>query len=203
MTVFSIVAILVMALVALWWVLNPLWQNLNVEMEADSAQQRMLAELEQQQNGLYTTIRDLDLDFEADKISNEVYQRVRTELMQQAAILLKQIDHLSQNFDTQLDEEIDHLLATGYSNGASADDTPHTKNTALLKAVRAEITQAASNIPHNTCPKCATAINNDDAFCMNCGTPLGNNCSNCQAPFMSSDLFCRQCGTRLVAQEVQ
>lgn len=200
MTAFSIVAIIAMALVALWSVLNPLWQNLNAEMEADSSQQRMLAELEQQRNGLYNTIRELDLDFEADKISNEDYQRVRTDLMRQAAIVLKQIDRLSQNLDTQLDEEIDRLLTKSHSNGATA---PHTKNTALLEAVRKEIKQAATNVPNNTCPQCATAINNDDVFCMNCGTPLGNTCSNCQAPFMSSDVFCRQCGARLAVEEAQ
>lgn len=50
------------------------------------------------------------------------------------------------------------------------------------------------------CASCGAALKPDDAFCRECGTPVGpKRCPACGAPLVGDDVFCRKCGTRIAS----
>jgi cell division protein FtsB len=193
MNIISIVVIALLIAATLWWVLKPLWEGGSKTLERGAPlQQQTLAELEQRRNAIYTAIKDLELDFESNKISEDDYRQSRLRFTQQAAGILKQIDHLSQDMDARLDEEIDALLARFQADSPEKDEN-------LQELARAEIKREAA-APSSTCPNCQQPVNPDDAFCHHCGASLTGLCPNCQNVAAPGDIFCTRCGTRLVAE---
>ncbi|MFQ5578509.1 MAG: zinc ribbon domain-containing protein, partial [Anaerolineae bacterium] len=188
------IAILLLIVAALWWVLKPLWQGASRPVNVVSLEELSLAKLEQRRDNLYSAIKDLELDYEAGKISDADYRQVRAGFTQQAAGVLKQIDHLSQYTDARLEARIDTLLAEAAPAGA---------NDPLRAGARAQIWQDAQTGHTLTCPRCAAPAHPEDIFCSRCGASLTNLCPNCQNATAPGDAFCTHCGARLAVEVAQ
>lgn len=63
-----------------------------VQQRRGGADATVMATLEGQRDAVYSQIRELDMDHATGKMNDEDYQRARTDLVAQAATLLKQID---------------------------------------------------------------------------------------------------------------
>jgi len=194
---FSIVVIALMIVATFWWVLRPLFGNTQQVTATESFERQSFVELELRRDAIYKAIKDLEFDFESNKISEDDYQQARLKFMQQAAGVLRQIDHYSEDVDAELDARIDELLAQlQTAEGKFADE-------ALRQSIRAEIEREAQTTPtETTCPKCGQPVQPGDGFCSACGASLSVTCPNCQAVAVPGDVFCAHCGTRLVTEEV-
>lgn len=195
MDIVVVVVIVLMALVALWWVFKPLFAESEAEAEIFSPENKQLLELEERRDTLYATIKDLKQDLEDNKIAQADFQQLRAELMQQAAVILRQIDQLTGDADLRLNARIDALLTDFQASNAAAD-------AALIQSVRAEILQETKAPPKILCPNCSHPVDSEDTFCTQCGTPLTNLCPHCQNVIAPDDVFCTHCGVRLLEAEV-
>lgn len=197
MDVVSIAVITLMVLLALWWVLRPLLgRQERFQLNAASTTQQTLEELVYRRDATYAAIKDLELDFAADKVSPADYQQLRARLTGQAAEILKQIDRYSEAVDDSLENEIDRLLS-------QFQTTETAKDNRLQKQVRREIKaeNQYSQQPH--CPNCQALVKPDDAFCSQCGAVLTNQCPQCGSLTMPSDMFCAHCGSRLLVEALE
>ncbi len=195
MDIVVVVVIVLMTLVALWWIFKPLFAESEAEVEIFSPEDQQLLELEERRDTLYATIKDLKQDLEDNKIAEADFQQLRAELMQQAAIILRQIDQLAGDADLRLNARIDALLTDFQANSNPAD-------AALIQSARAEILQETKAPPKTLCPNCSHPVDPEDTFCTQCGTPLTNLCPHCQNVIAPDDVFCTHCGARLLESEV-
>jgi len=196
MDIVVIVVIVLMALAALWWILKPLFAE-SEDVKAFSPEDQQVLELEERRDTIYATIKDLKQDLEDNKITETDFQQLRAELMQQAAIILRQLDQLTGDADLRLNAKIDALLTDfqANANGNAADS-------ALAQSVRAEILQEIKAPSKTLCPNCSHPVAPEDTFCTQCGTPLTNLCPHCQNVIAPDDVFCAHCGAGLPEAEV-
>ena len=142
-----IVILLVMIVGILWWVLKPFWGSPSYAANAPSSPQQTLAELTQRRDAFYSIIKNLELDFETGKIPTVDYQHMRTNLVQQAADILRQIDHLAGG----------ESVCPNCTRPTRSDD--------------AFCSQCGTPLA-NRCPTCQGVAKHSDAFCTRCGTRL-------------------------------
>ncbi|OQY46313.1 MAG: hypothetical protein B6242_08205 [Anaerolineaceae bacterium 4572_78] len=171
----TIIIIVLLVTITLWWVLKPLWTETVSVNSLDS--QHNITELFYQRDTIYKTIKALDLDFESNKVSEDNHRKIRLKLMHRAAHVLQKIDNISQQTDHALETKIDTLLKR-FPKTKSANDRT------LLKMVRGELehvvtspTQLASTSKKTKtdsrfCTKCGHATDVNDVFCAKCGTRL-------------------------------
>lgn len=101
-------------------------------------------DLQEQRDTLLATLKDLELDREMGKISDEDYAEMNTKFRTEAAAIMKRLDQ---------------------SNGKS----PHAAVEAELRELRKN-RQAGRQ---ERCTKCGARLAAKDRFCSNCGVQLG------------------------------
>lgn len=156
-----------------------------------------VASLEVQRDLVYDQIRELDMDHATGKTNDEDHQRIRAELVAQAAALLKQIDGVAQqpiavSAPAVADDEIEALITARRKAKPATLAKPSEADLEAAIAARRKTPTAAPKIdrdveaaiaerrkvpasqasPILACPKCGKPINADDAFCAKCGTAL-------------------------------
>jgi hypothetical protein len=114
-----------------------------------------LNDLLAQRDGLYATLRDLDLDYELGKMDHADYVAAREKYLARAAALLAQLDELRGDAPSvaEASEEIEREVA------------------ALRRTRTTEPEQPSSGV----CPNCAHINRAGARFCDNCGKPLQPN----------------------------
>jgi hypothetical protein len=129
-------------------------------------------------------LRNLEFDFQTGKVPEEIYQQQRSELVDVAAELLKQIDSMeAAAFGTAPPES----ATTGPAAPSSGIDTDiekavmrrrqsHQAPGSVYYQKRTEQvgTGAASVGETKFCPQCGKKTDRDDKFCVNCGAKLKN-----------------------------
>jgi hypothetical protein len=139
-----IIALMTLGLVIL--VAEPLvrpsapWQSGNDEPEIER--------LALQKETLYTAIRDLDFDYQTDKVDQGDYAELRQHLEDEALQVLRRLD------------EVDPL--------ASLDDELERQILAVRQSQREVDTGAAAS----ACPGCQSPLQGDENFCPACGRHL-------------------------------
>ena len=103
---------------------------------------------------LLSSIEDLDLEFDLEKISSQEHTRNRDILLSQAAEIIKQVDKLEKNIPT--DKRIS-------SAPESEDDLEE-----MIEARRRELKGDKSSY----CSHCGKAVKAEDQFCGQCGEKL-------------------------------
>lgn len=174
------VIIALMLLITLWWVLRPLWDDVDLEDPTVDPQAQALADLQHRQDAVYTAIQDLEQDFAGGKLAQADYESLRRNLLLQAADLLRQIDALSPETektldDTQLEAEIDAMLAGFQATASPAALKTAPKHPAPEKSASEtgpSTGPSTENTPTTTCPNCGHQTSQDDVFCARCGTRL-------------------------------
>jgi len=143
---------LVLAVVAVALVALP-FRRVEDTGEGDSEIDDLLARRET----AYQLLRDLDLDFQAGKLSEDDYRPMRVQGLAQAAEVVAQIDayEASAGFDEEEQDETDD--ATGA--GGESRHAPAPANDSGDPAAA-------------FCSYCGTPRHADDAFCRKCGRKL-------------------------------
>ncbi|MEM7029710.1 MAG: zinc ribbon domain-containing protein [Chloroflexota bacterium] len=198
MDISSLVAITILVFVTLWWVLRPLWlKETPDKTDITTPAGQDLAELIHQRDARYVAIKDLEQDFLSGKVSDVDYHQLRLRLTQDAAQILKQIDTITTQTESDIDGEIDALVSQYQQEDQSSE-----ADKALLKLAQDEIKATLSHDAEKHCPNCLNSIQPKDAFCSQCGTPVNKQCPQCAQAVLPTDRFCAQCGTSLVGEVI-
>jgi hypothetical protein len=110
-----------------------------------------LSDLLAQRDGLYATLRDLDLDFELGKLDGPDYHSRREKYLGRASLVLHQLDLMR--------------VANGEESSRSEE---------IEREVAALRRPPAGRIDRSTlaCSNCGGAYNEGDRFCRRCGHTL-------------------------------
>lgn len=153
-----------------------------------------------QKDVLLEQLRQMDFDHETGKIDPEVYERSRPRLLEQAALILKQLDDMVDvHTDAAIEATVNRLRSktappaphhptTHHTNGHAAAPADNDIEAAISR--RRHVTHTPTPAVQQTeplvaAPEAVTAepITGKDRFCAQCGRPLE-----------PDDKFCPRCG---------
>jgi len=86
----TVVSLLVVVIGVIAYVVSPLLRK-TTGLTAESLDER-LRELEEQKETLYDVIKEVEFDYQMQKLSNEDYTKLRDQLRREAAGILQQIE---------------------------------------------------------------------------------------------------------------
>jgi hypothetical protein len=99
---------------ACYWIINPLLQEDGRQNGFTPKPEDLLEKLKDKKDGAYSTIRELEFDLSMGKLSEEDFQILKRQYLQEAAGYMKEMDKLespqatiSKPVDTDLEEEIE------------------------------------------------------------------------------------------------
>lgn len=142
MTIGSILLGLALLIVVALFIARPLLTAKPVSSSAANGRRQ----LEQQKESLLIEIRSLDFDHDTGKIPDDVYEVQRTQLMSEAAAVLKELDELAVESDDDLQRQIEAAVARRRHHPAQA-----------------------SNGQGSYCHNCGKHLDPGDKFCTRCG----------------------------------
>lgn len=151
--------IILLSLIALIFVLKPLFSKEPITFDQRSDKEIKLDALLSKKNKIYTDIKDLDFEFNIGKMAEEDYRSLRKQSMAEVAEVIRQIDALG---------------------GAAVDGNGKITDEYLEKLISAKrkikVTEGEAVIASNpdilACSQCGFENNMDAKFCSECGTKL-------------------------------
>lgn len=128
-----------------------------------------LDDLVAQRNGVYATLRDLDLDHDLGKLDERDYQDLREKYMTRATEIIQQLDALggagvSASASEEIEKEVAALRRPRTEDGGEARDEKREK--------RKE--KRAIQVGAGFCPNCGNKYEAGDRFCAKCGQALSS-----------------------------
>ena len=144
---------------------RPLLQASQQEQRRLSHRQALLAE----KNALLDQIRDLDFDHETGKMPDEIHQRQRAQLMENAAAILQQLGQLDGNAPPPGSAEIDVDAAHIDAAIETAVAQMRRGKPTQVKPKQVRVTRSSQA---GFCPNCGQPFDADDNFCVSCGRKL-------------------------------
>jgi len=173
---------LAIAVIVVTYIAQPFVIKTRVKAAApESPRDQLLAE----RDTLYTTIRDLDMDFQTGKLVEADYRIMRDKYVARGVEILKELDATSVNRRsptagraprqaTEGNEIEAAVLARRKNKSQIASRT--TEEDEIEAAIRArrqtKIGSRQSTMTSQTCPTCGTPFDPADRFCAKCGTAL-------------------------------
>ena len=152
-----------------------------------------LEDLNKRKDFLYAAIRELNIDYTMGKLSQEDYQKLQGEYMQEASSVLERIEQRGngkQNLSAQIDHSILEIRKKRTGHAISIQNS----DAAVAEPVTAVETDQV------LCDACGTANEPDAKFCIECGTTLVPVvCPSCSIPNKPHAKFCANCGQRIEA----
>ena len=170
------------AVIVVTYVAQPFVIKTRVKAAApESPRDKLLAE----RDTLYTTIRDLDLDFQTGKLVEADYRVMREKYTTRGVEILKELDAMgvdrrlstadrSPRQATAVDEIEAAVQARrkGKSHVAGRVAEEDEIEAAIRAHRQTKISDQQSTISHQTCPSCGTPFDPADRFCAKCGAAL-------------------------------
>jgi hypothetical protein len=163
MTIGSILLGIALAVLVGLILARPLLQATQKEQKRLSQKQLLLAEKE----AILAQIRDLDFDHDTGKMPDEIHQHQRTQLMNSAAAILKEVE--------QLEGSKLQPTAQTASDGQGVDDAIEAAVTQLRQAKKQKPAAKPRPVSANGggfCPQCGNPFDAGDKFCVSCGSKL-------------------------------
>ena len=158
------------ALAALLLSLAPLWRETDEAATLEPVSRR--DRLQARKTSLYTSIKDLDFDFQTGKLSTDDYDTVRQGLLNEAALVVKDLE------DAGKGDAVDAMLERE------------------LGARRRSVAGAVASGP--VCAACGTQARLAARFCKKCGHDLAATaCASCGKPLDDDATFCAACGAKV------
>ncbi len=166
-----------------------------------------MATLEAQRDAVYSQIRELDMDHATGKMNDDDYQQARTELVAQAANLLRQIDGV---LSAPIVPAATAAVTLPAAASAEGDDVEaliaaRRKATARPAAVKAAPAQSGDEvealIAARRKPAAKPVVDDVEALIAarrKAASPAAA-CPTCGKPITPDDAFCSKCGTPLKA----
>lgn len=169
-------ASVVMVLAAFGFVLFPLFKRpLNIEPAGPGGTTPGETDdpLQEKKASLFSTIKELESDFELGSLSRRDYEQLRQSYEMKAFQTLRDIDQLNEERGEAISDEIEEKV---FQLRGSAPATP---------------------VAGKTCASCGTQLGATDRYCHRCGNTAVPVCSACGTEVVPGDRFCSRCGTRL------
>jgi hypothetical protein len=139
---------------ACYWIINPLLQEENLQNGFTPKPEDILEKLKNKKDSVYATIRELQFDLSMGKLSEEDFQILKRQYVQEAAGYMQEMDKLESSQatvsmlpDTDLEEEIEQNV--------TAVPTP--------KSTRKK---------YIYCTSCGEKAAAESRFCVACGSNL-------------------------------
>jgi len=200
MTLLLIFVSAAFALTAVYLAIAPFLESLEAQARAEliDDELKQVEQLVASRSVLLQSLRDLEFEYETDKISKDDYERFRTSLERQAVGVMRELDriHGGRGWEEKIDEEIALRLGEEFDDVVdemaeehaddqteSGDETsdPSTASRPLqVDLEEADIEAAGSSADFADgeetaselkCAECGAALEPDDRFCSKCGTP--------------------------------
>jgi hypothetical protein len=181
-----------------WYIAQPLTRSQHALLSSEAG----VTPLEVQRDLLYAQIRELDLDHATGKINDEDHNRIRVELVTQAADILRRIDGLTaapkppvsgaQSIAATADDDLEAAIAARRKKGRRVAAAPdrEAELEAAIAARRKNSPQAPAKIDQQVEAAIAARRRSTSSL----------KCPNCDKPVTPEDVFCSKCGASLQPQ---
>ncbi len=179
-SLFVILAILVMvaAFVSRPFVMKDIVPAVDHSPEEDDARERKLSALLAEHERLLTALQELDFDNALGKIPADEYPSQRSQLLQSAANVLRQLDSFSeaqpqQGVEARLEAAIAAHRADAAQSSPELVAIPAAANGKdEIEALIAQRRAARKEKSAGFCPRCGKPVTKSDIFCSKCGAKL-------------------------------
>jgi ribosomal protein L32 len=176
---------LAIAVIVVAYIMQPLVIKTRVKAAApESPRDKLLAE----RDTLYTTIRDLDLDFQTGKLVEADYRVMRDKYTAQGVEILKELDALGIDRHPQAADR-------SSQQGAAMDEVE-----AAVRARRKIKSQVAGRVAEEDEIEAAIRTRRQTKISHQESTTSNQTCPTCGASFDPADRFCAKCGMALTAE---
>ena len=162
---------LAIAVIVVVYITQPLVIKTHVKIAAqESPRDKLLAE----RDTLYTTIRDLDFDFQTGKLLEADYRVMREKYTARGVEILKELDTMNvgpQEARSKRQKAVadDIEAAVQSRRKGKAQTVPKSPEDEIEGVIRA---RRQSRTGSRVCPTCGTLFDPADRFCAKCGTAL-------------------------------
>lgn len=165
-------AVLIAALAAFWQSLRAAFGVASIEQARGIIESEERAALRDEKASLLTSIRDLELDHDADKISDADFERLNRRLRNRARKVLQMLDEDVHAYRPKAEKLLRKALADSQSapyRSAGGEPEPSGQS----EPPGGEATAAADAEPETrACAQCSTQNDPDAVFCKKCGARL-------------------------------
>lgn len=167
------------------WLARP-WRTAEQELRPVSPQEQHLSELLARKEAIMDALAELEVDFRAGKLPEEDYQRLKANLVQQGAAVLKELDELQVRMTSQPPKTTERPRSreTREREGNEEDvPAPRPKATSTPSPTLAASTPSLEELLTQRraqgqarfvgfCPSCGAALRVGQRFCHWCGQPV-------------------------------
>lgn len=156
---------------------------------------------------IYSSIRELNIDYSMGKLAAEDHEALRQEYMKEASDVLDELDRTAAT-DLTVEDQIEEAVREIRRRRDPATDVAATVDDVAVddkasEAVRpddapVEDAQPDPSARVQECRICRTVNEQSARFCIECGASLKSiTCAGCGADNPASARFCAQCGGKL------
>ena len=162
-------------------------------------------DLQKKKDFIYSSIRELNIDYSMGKLAAEDHEALRQEYMNEASDVLDELDRTAGS-DLSVEEQIEEAvleIRRRREPGAAVVEAPveATKNSEKRPAQPVQPVQPAQPeqpVSGQSCGGCGTVNEESAKFCIECGASLTRiTCEGCGTENPATAKFCAQCGTIL------
>lgn len=159
-------------------------------------------DLQKKKDFIYSSIRELNIDYSMGKLAAEDHEALRQEYMKEASDVLDELDRTA-GTDLSVEEQIEEAvleIRQRRDPGAAVADAPfeEIKTDEERSAPPAPPVHPAPPVSGQSCGGCGTVNEETAKFCIECGASLTRiACEDCGTENPDTAKFCAQCGTKL------
>ena len=145
---------------ACYWVINPLLREEDFQNDYTSQPEDILEKLESKKDGVYATIKELEFDLSMGKLSEEDFQILKRQYLQEAAGYMEEMDKLE-----SLKATVTKPTKSDLAEEIEQESTAHRTN-------------ESTGRKHIYCTSCGKRADAESRFCGACGAKLHKRSEN-------------------------
>ncbi|MGW8301716.1 MAG: hypothetical protein ACWGNO_06595 [Desulfobacterales bacterium] len=139
---------------ACYWIINPLLREEDFKNDYTSQPEDILEKLENKKDGVYATIKELEFDLSMGKLSEEDFQILKRQYLQEAAGYMEEMDKLE-----SLQATVSQPTKSDLAEEIEQESTAHRTHESTARK-------------HIYCTCCGQRADAESRFCGACGANL-------------------------------
>ncbi len=156
-------------------------------------------DLQKKKDFIYSSIRELNIDYSMGKLAAEDHETLRQEYMNEASDVLDELDRTAGS-DLPVEEQIEEAvleIRRRREPGAAVVEAPGEETKIAVERPEQSV-QAEQPVSGQSCGGCGTVNEESAKFCIECGASLTHiTCEGCGTENPATAKFCAQCGIKL------